>query len=106
MLILHLMFALAIQDAPQPATPADVTQAQPGVQVSAEDTARAAAPRPRGRNGEALVCHERAPTGSVMRRTMCRSERRAAADRSVAQTYVAEVTAGRVNEPDPTGGPR
>lgn len=68
--------------------------------------APAAQPRNSRRSGnDRLVCENRAPTGSVTRRNMCRSERRAQADARIAQEYLANVTRGTANEPMPLGGP-
>ncbi|HEY0102890.1 MAG TPA: hypothetical protein VGB60_05460 [Brevundimonas sp.] len=105
-MLLATLFALALGQAAAapPATPeqaaAPTQQAAPARLTTAQQ-ARLAQQR---RHNGALVCENRAPTGSVMSRQMCRSERRVQADAARARTYVAEVTRGTPHEPHPDIG--
>lgn len=92
-MLMTVMAALALQTA------------SPQAAEAAPAPATAAQPRNSRRQGnDRMVCENRAPTGSVTRRNMCRTERRAQADARTAQDYLANVTRGTANEPMPLGG--
>jgi hypothetical protein len=103
-MLLATLMALALWQDPAPAPAA----AQPAAPGAAAPAAPAAPSTPRERRlanqrrhqGE-TVCENRAPTGSVMSRRLCRTERRVRTDAARAQAYVQEVTVGSVNEPHP-----
>lgn len=82
-MLVVLIASLALQASPQGSS-------APGVSAPESETAQPAAPA-RNRQGETLVCRERAPTGSVLRRRVCRSERRTDADRQEAGEYLRDV---------------
>lgn len=97
-MLLGMLVALTLFQ--EPAAPAAVAPTgQEAAAAPAPETAPPAQSR-RERRAE-MVCENRAPTGSVMSRRMCRSPRRAAAEQSAARVYVDQVTAGTANEPPP-----
>ncbi|HZV83418.1 MAG TPA: hypothetical protein VFF48_00365 [Brevundimonas sp.] len=98
LVVLTLGQAPAVAAVQQPTPP--VQQAAAPVLTTAQQ-ARLAQQR---RHNGATVCENRAPTGSVMSRQMCRSERRVQADAARARTYVAEVTRGTPHERHPDIG--
>ncbi len=67
-------------------------------QAPSEQAAGASAPNPPAQSGQnrtrggTLVCRERPPTGSVLRRNVCRTERRTAAERRAVGEYLRDVT--------------
>lgn len=73
-------------------------EAQPERSQAVSNEARPASSR---RRPEAVTCTNRAPTGSTLRRDICRTERRANAERRASQEYIADVTRGTVHEPPP-----
>lgn len=93
-MFLAIAFALLVQAPAAQATPAP-TQAEQTATPQVDRSSR------RNRSGDGQVCTERAPTGSVMRRTMCRTQRRADADRLIAREYVGQLTDGRVTQEMP-----
>ncbi|RZJ06319.1 MAG: hypothetical protein EON89_00490 [Brevundimonas sp.] len=97
-MLLTAFMALALwQD---PATAQSTVAPANTAPVTAEQ-ARVAQQR---RHEGAVVCQNRAPTGSVMNRRMCRTERSVRADAARARNYVGEVTRGSVHEPHPDIG--
>ncbi len=95
--MLLTLFAAAILQAPPQAS-------QPTAEPATATAAQPARNNRRRQSTDGLVCEQRAPTGSVMRRNMCRSQRRAEADAQVAQQYVSEVTRGVAHQPMELGG--
>lgn len=93
-------FALA-QDPVVPTTQAAVPPV--AATPAAPPTAREARMAAQRRHGGDQVCHERPPTGSVLRRRTCQTQRRAESDAARAQAYVQEVTKGTAHEPMPIG---
>jgi len=98
-MLLATFMVLALWQDPGPAAPAAARPAAPAASAPATPQERRLANQ-RRHNGE-TVCENRAPTGSVMSRRMCRTERRVRTDAARAQAYVQEATVGSVNEPHP-----
>lgn len=98
-MFLALTMSLLLQTAPDQSTPAAPPVAEQVAEGNTTTTRRS-----RRARSEALVCDQRAPTGSVMRRSICRSQRRDQADRRIAREYLSEVTRGTVHEPMDLGG--
>jgi hypothetical protein len=106
MLLATLFAAVTLGQTQAPPAPviqpiADPVQPTAASELTPAQQARLAQQR---RHNGATVCENRAPTGSVMSRRMCSTERRAAADRTRARTYVGEVTRGSVHQPHPDVG--
>lgn len=98
-MLLGTFMVLALWQDPAPAAPA---AAPPAASVAAAPaTARERRLANQRRHNGETVCENRAPTGSVMSRRTCRTERRIRTDAARAQAYVQEVTVGSVNEPHP-----
>ncbi|HST90754.1 MAG TPA: hypothetical protein VLJ13_00980 [Brevundimonas sp.] len=105
-MLLATLFALTLGQAAS-APPATLQPASTPTQQAAParlTTAQQARLAQQRRHNGATVCETRAPTGSVMSRNMCRTERRVQADAARARTYVAEVTRGTPHEPHPDIG--
>lgn len=100
-----LVEALAVLALVQDPGPPQVTAA-PTAQEAAADAAAPEVPRRSRRERRAdLVCENRAPTGSVMSRRVCRTQQRSDADTYNARVYVDDATRGTANEPMSLGGP-
>ena len=96
-MLLETLFALMLFQ-----TPAAQTPPAPAAPEAAPAPAPGAAPPAQGRRERAeLGCENRPRTGSVMTRRICRTPRRAEAERTDARTYVGQITAGTANEPPP-----
>ncbi len=96
MLGMMLAAILTGQADPQPATanmrsPIAETEAPP--EQAGEQTARPE------RERDNLICTTRRPTGSTMRRNVCRPERRVRADESAAQYFMGEITKSGNSKP-------
>lgn len=98
-MLLEIFVALVLFQEPAAQTAVVPSGQETGAAAPAPEAAPPASSR-RERRAE-MVCENRAPTGSVMTRRMCRSPRRAEAEQAAARVYVGQVTAGSVNEPPP-----
>lgn len=104
-MLIAALLSLTLWQDPAPAPQATAgAPVQPAV-ATAPPTARELRLATQRRHNGETVCQTRAPTGSVMNRRMCRTERRVRADATRAQSYVAEVTRGSIHEPHPDIGP-
>jgi invasion protein IalB len=102
-MLLATLFALTLGQAAAapPATAQQAPAPAPQAAASGRTPAQQARLDAQRRHNGAVSCENRAPTGSVMNRQMCRTERRVQADAARARNYVSEVTRGSVNEPHP-----
>jgi len=101
-MLLEALFVVALAQDPGPP---QVTAAPTG-QEAAATAASSEAPRPSRRERRAdLVCENRAPTGSVMSRRMCRTQQRSDAAADSARVYMQDATRGGAHEEMPLGGP-
>jgi hypothetical protein len=97
--------ALVVLALAQDPGPPQVTAAPTGQDAAAEAAAPEAPRQSRRERQAALVCENRAPTGSVMSRRICRTQQRSDADVYNARAYVQDATRGTSNEPMSLGGP-
>jgi len=101
-MLLEALFVLALVQDPGPP---QVTAAPTGEEAAAAAASPEAAPRSRRERRANMVCENRAPTGSVMTRRMCRTQRRADDAADSARVYMQDATRGGVHEEMSLGGP-
>lgn len=103
-MLLVTLFAFALWQEPAPAavqTPATGAPAAEALAPQAPLAANEVRIAEQRRHEGEVVCENRARTGSVLRRQVCRTERSVRADAAAARNYVGEVTRGSVHEPHP-----
>ena len=101
-MLLELMVTALVWQASPSASPAVVaTQSPPDAQAAAPVATISGR---RVQADERVTCENRPRTGSVLRRSICRTERRRNADARAAKDYVGEVTSGSENQPFFPGG--
>ena len=99
-MLLESLFVLALAQDPAPPQATAAPAGQDAAAASPE-----AAPRSRRERRAGVVCENRAPTGSVVARRMCRTQRRSDTDADNARVYIQDATRGTANEVMPLGGP-
>lgn len=93
-LVAAVFLAQAAPVQPQPDTPtvAAVETSATGQVASPVVEEPRPAERRRARVANNVICEDRAPTGSTLRRNICRTPNRAQAEARIAREYVSEVT--------------
>lgn len=104
--MIHFIAAVLLaQAAPsvQAAPGQPVANAAPAEVSATTEAAPPPAPRRGTRVAANVTCENRAPTGSTLRRNICRTPGRAEAEARLARDHHAEMTRGSANEELPLG---